>query len=784
MSKILCYQTLSEEQSNKEEKQKTPLDNKYYVEWGVGNSYVLVCDDEDTRRTYERHSDTIIGVYPLQKTRNTFITIGLDNKIQVGSVTGRNLCYLQGHTDRILGVVELDKNRILSASTDGTLRLWNTKNGKEIESMPVDIDSFDAISFFSDRKHFSVNETDRVSIWSVQATKTLELEGLKDKVNSANRLANGNWLVSYRNENDYQDRKYPSIWSNTGKPLHTFEFDFCVFNDVYQIEQDQILVKKNNDCISLRNSEGQEIACHVFDKGVVDIFSSLRNGLYEANNHIEAYPGILDYEHIRNPIGRNHSFVPRHELEEQDIDLSNPERKRFWDFFNRPLFAPIKTALKNPIRVARSGIAQVETLIEINEQELEHHIKKRKSGASWGKLWLLLGFVSGAGAGTIFAAFFLREPAFVNFAQLINLEGLLQSLKVEEVLLSSGGVFVLCLFGALACFNSSLKNKSLQKQKEANLKVLSRLIPAFESLIGYIKEYRNSLLKSTPGFSNPQVYSGIEVSEGIKSIVNGSLEQTALDECGLEQEDIIASDKKAIILKDWALLQNLEGKAHIRSKMNFGNANSFWSANGEMLFAVQYIQYIFLTEDKIDVFTAYYDFVNNKVIGKEANAFYYKDVTNFTKREVERYYGEEGLSAVEITLAVASGEKIQLTIQSDESAAALVDTARNNEDLSIAEKRDKLLREREQYEENESLSDQERAEELKAIDNEIHFLENSGVEQNIAQNTNKADAAIRNIRAQLRVHKKQDDLTGNQTELVSRSPSLNEETRDETIYQL
>lgn len=751
------YETFSQKDLEDGSKKISKLNSTHHIEWGDGNAYTLVCEDEDYRQIFERHIDPIIGVTPLTKTLHTYITIGLDHKIHVCKSSGGNLSSLNGHTGRILGVFELQFNQLLSVSEDGTLRLWNIKIGAEIAVMDVKVNRFDAISFFDNTKHFTVNEMDRVTIWSFSGQKIAEMDGLKAKIHSANRLKNGNWLVSYdQSSGGYRVKPHPAIWNESGEQISVFGFDFDVFGDVCELQNNQMLIKQGEDLISLWDMSGKLIACHETDPEISNLFQSLKSNYIQTENHIERHPEIIDYAHIRNPISSyNNVFMARGEIETQDIDLNDPIRNLFWNFFNRPLFNPIKTALKEPIKNSRSAIENIKEKTEKTQDELAKHIKKRKRSYIVSSLWLFITVIF-----TIASyAFFIKNPIAIDLLTMIltNVEREKAFESFDSLMGIGGGCASITLLFFLISFGSNRSNKSEQLKKEGNLALISQIEPAFEKLIANIKSYRNGLLKTIPIVQNPQIFSDNTVPQKIQKIIEGELEILALEECGIDREDIIYTDNSSIILKDWALIQNVEKRKEVISKININNEQSFWAANGEMLFAAQYIQYIFLTEDKIDVFTTYYDFISGKCIGKEANAFYYKDVTNIAKREVERHLDGKGVSATEITLAVASGEKIQLTIQNNESVTTLVNSAKDNESLPLPELIDLKKQERKRIEEDESMLEDEKQEEIKYIDGELNNLRSGAAEQDITQSINKADEAIKNIRAQLRQHKKQID---------------------------
>ena len=233
-----------------------------------------------------------------------------------------------------------------------------------------------------------------------------------------------------------------------------------------------------------------------------------------------------------------------------------------------------------------------------------------------------------------------------------------------------------------------------------------------------------------------------------------------MNECGLDKDDIIYKDQEPIILPTFSLIQDKERRAQVASKLVFENEYSFWPIKGGTLVsAVQFIQYTFLTKDKIDVFTTYYDFITNKAVGKEANAFYYKDVTNIAKKEVDRddFWEDKSkdISATEIVLSVASGEKIRLTILNEESLSKIHQQTKDVETISPEMLMQKLEDERISIEADDDLSAEEKEDELRVVDGRISEAKTSLFELDSSQASNKADEAIKNIRNQLQQHKKE-----------------------------
>lgn len=751
MSRKYLHNTLTEQEAIAPKTRSTELDKRYRIEWGQSNQYSVICDDEDTQRSYKRHQKPLTGVFPLNYKPKSYITVGLDHLIQMCSNTGRLLHSLSGHSELVIGLIELSKNRLLSASSDGVLKIWSTKNGTEICSIGTKLESLEALTFFENSEHLAVRDEDGVSIWSFDGVKTASMSGLESDIKNISRLNDGAWLVQ-------AGLQCPAIWSESGQKIYQFTFKFDFKFDLHEVDSDRLIIREPDGSISLWQTNGSLLSRHESSEKISSTFSSLRESTLSSDEHMYDKPEVIDYKHIRNPIGNNDSFfVARAELEAQELDLQSPERKLFWNYFNRPLFNPIKTALKEQISVAREKIKLIEERYLLAKESTEYHLQKRVTSARWSKVFLALfavtsplTYLSAINNSAVMGIFRSLIPALDSMGNDANV----------TLAVFLGGASFLSVLACLMLFSSNRNHKSRQLQQIENCKILEVLEPCFKELINNIKSYRRSLLEQIPVVSDSQVFSGTQIKKAMNAKIRGSIEEQALEECGLEREDIIYEGNQAITMKDWALIQDDDKRKQVTSKLNPSNEISFWSSGGELVFAVEYIQYIFLTEDKIDVFTTYYDYISGKSFGKEANAFYYKDVTNISKREVERVgqpiFNASEISATEITLSVASGEKIRLTLFNEESASALSSSAKDNEDMSLSDKLEQLKQQRQEFTEDTSLDEEELKDELEVIDAEIADLTTQDLQQDVSRSSNIADEAIKNIRSQLRHHKKQD----------------------------
>ncbi|MEJ2741535.1 MAG: WD40 repeat domain-containing protein [Gammaproteobacteria bacterium] len=758
MSNGMRYTTRSQGQIEKAERVSTTLNEKYRVEWGEDHTYTVICDDEDRYCRYERHADLIIGLTPLRYSERAFVTIGLDHHIQICEQSGRLLSSLLGHTDRILGLIELNDHWLLSASQDGTLRIWNIKNGNEIAHIKTKVSDIKNVNLFSDSHYFSVCESDFVTIWDISGRKIALITALSSHIQSILQLGNNNWLVKAENRN-------PGIWDQTGQFICEFAFNFDLSHDIVELTNDQYIIREPDHSLSLWDAQGNWFARHEPNSVLFELFVSLKNETNRVSRYIQAHPEIIDFPHYRNPLhGENSVFIPRqarHESETSAIDSNAPERKFYWDFFHRPLFGPVKTALKDTVRLSRTAISQLEQQEAETITEWYFHQQKRLRYARWSAFWLMLSVLSG-GITFVASTDLLWTTQHLNNA-ITALIGTHTNTTAVLIPLIGGCCAILMLAFSLKDFRNHRRHKEQQHQKQFNLEVTRYLPPAFEQLISNIKHYRYYLLKTIPIVENSALFTGAQEKQAMDHVIHGKLEAMAFAECGLQQADIIHPDQKPIVLKDWALIQDHDKRERMSSKLNLCNAQSFWSASDDILFAVQYVQYLFLTQDKIDVFTTYYDFITDQCMGKATNAFYYKDVTNIAKREVERTgcsaCPTTPLSATEITLSIASGEKISITLLNEDSVAVLAHSAQNNETPSRGERLDRLQHDRRTIAENVERSEAIRQDEIDLINAEISDLQHQSLEQDVTRISNAANEAIQHIRTQLKQHKQYHENT-------------------------
>ncbi|GIU39951.1 hypothetical protein TUM3794_16670 [Shewanella colwelliana] len=737
---------------------KLAVGNDYQVEWHNSHEFDLICEDEDIHLTIDIHQDKVTAVIPLQHKTNSghFITVSLDHTVQVFKFYGEHVASLDEHDDVIIGVFELADGNIATASKDGSLRFWNPRSDACYSTIEAKIDNLDSIQFFANQKQLAISEPEGISIFRFSGDQVVQLKGQKKPLKSLCQLSSGNWLT-------WSDGENPTLWSDSGQSLKRFNFNFSFENGfIEKVAEQQLLIKNANEQVSLWQNDGTLIDSHVNSAEVSDLFAALSKALTQVELHIEKQPTINHYPHLRNFIGSNESksfLVPARELESQKLNFDNDaKQKEIWDFFNRPIPRELTTAMKREVKAARSAEKVLKQKIETAQEAQEVHKKKRGFNKIISLVMLCLTLVV-AGVGAVLCT---GENAPDLFNQLAGdyVSGF-RPLKLEVVMIICAGAAGLPLLLCLIFFMKNRSQKTLQLLETGNLTLLNALLPEYCQLIDKVKSHRAQLWKSVPLRKNRNLYSGESVNATIQSVIENEIEKQALHSCGLEKEDVIYSNHEAIVLSDWALIQSDERRAPALTKLHGENEFSFWGdKNGSLVFAVQYIQFIFLTADKIDLFTGFYDFINKELSGKSSKSFFYKDVTTVNKDDVERQtgIGKKTISAIDVNLVVSSGDKIRLTILTQESLRSIVEAAKDNEEkervsnhsiLKALEARKKSILE------DTDMDDEEREEELDDIETQIKSMNKDNAALDSEISTNKAEEAIKNIRHQLKLHKQE-----------------------------
>ena len=81
---------------------------------------------------------------------------------------------LEGHTDRVTAVAVLDGRRAVSASDDGTLRVWDLESGRSLKTLEGQTGSVTAVAVFGGHRAITSSDDGTLRVWDLESGRPLE----------------------------------------------------------------------------------------------------------------------------------------------------------------------------------------------------------------------------------------------------------------------------------------------------------------------------------------------------------------------------------------------------------------------------------------------------------------------------------------------------------------------------------------------------------------------------------------------------------------------------------
>ena len=150
--------------------------------------------------------------------------------------TKKEIRRLEGHTDRVNSAAfSPDGKQIVTASTDDTARIWDAETGKEVSCLVGHTGSVYSAAFSPDGKGIVSASYDKtVRIWNAQSGKEIrQLEGHTHYVNSVAFSPDGKRIISASDDNTVRIwgvRLHPEIKKLRRLKGHTSEVYFTTFS--------------------------------------------------------------------------------------------------------------------------------------------------------------------------------------------------------------------------------------------------------------------------------------------------------------------------------------------------------------------------------------------------------------------------------------------------------------------------------------------------------------------------------------------------------------------------
>ena len=128
-------------------------------------------------RTLEGHTSEVHAVAVLDEKR--VVSASYDQTLRVWDVeSGETIRTLEGHTSIVNAVAVLGERRVVSASFDSTLRVWDLESGETIRSLEGHTSPVLAVAVLGKRRVVSASSDNALRVWDLESGETIRtLEG-------------------------------------------------------------------------------------------------------------------------------------------------------------------------------------------------------------------------------------------------------------------------------------------------------------------------------------------------------------------------------------------------------------------------------------------------------------------------------------------------------------------------------------------------------------------------------------------------------------------------------
>ena len=206
----------------------------------------LFSTDNEYNKLLEGHTDSIVGALELNNAN--ILSYSKDKTLILWDPNGKLLCKMEGHTNSVEGVLELKNGNILSYSSDETLRLWNTK-GSLISVMEGHVNYINGVIELSNGDIVSYSSDETLRLWSAQGVFKTLFVGHTHWVNGVIELRDGSVL-------SYSWDETLILWSSEGEFITSLKSHTSIINGVVELQNGNLLSYSEDNTLILWDREG------------------------------------------------------------------------------------------------------------------------------------------------------------------------------------------------------------------------------------------------------------------------------------------------------------------------------------------------------------------------------------------------------------------------------------------------------------------------------------------------------------------------------------------------
>ncbi len=230
------------------------------------------------RQTLQGHTNGVLAVAPLDGGR--IVSASSDNTLRVWDVESGNCLHtLGGHTFWVRAVAPLDGGRIVSASDDNTLRVWDVESGNCLQTLEGHTNGVGAVAPLDGGRIVSASYDHTLRVWDVESGNCLQtLEGHTYAVRAVAPLDGGR-IVSASYDNTLR------VWDvESGNCLHTLEGHTDWVRAVAPVDGGRIVSASSNNTLRVWDVEQGATIAVFTGEGPISAFAVVDSSVIVAGD--------------------------------------------------------------------------------------------------------------------------------------------------------------------------------------------------------------------------------------------------------------------------------------------------------------------------------------------------------------------------------------------------------------------------------------------------------------------------------------------------------------------